>query len=634
MDDEPPTEPKADGESAEGEKVDGEKVTAERSASDPDGDGTGDPDGEERWSAFAPEPPRTPSRPRRAAARVAAVARHEWTLASLGSVLLAAVMTWPTLRHPTTTIPQDIWDPTLQAWQMAWSGHALRTDPAGLWHANAFYPERYSFAFSDTLLGYAPAGMIGTGPVAALVRYNIMYVLVFALAFFGAYALLRQLGAGRIGAAAAGAAFGYAPWRLGQAGHLHIISTGGIALALAMLARGHGWSLRDGYRPDRVRPGWAVAGWLVAAWQLSLGFGIGLPFAYALAAVGLVGGVGWLAFGRPRLPARLLGADVLGGGLFAVVGGALAQPYLKVVELHPYAKRSVQELAFFSPSLRSFFTAPPESGVWGELHSPVRAAMPAPAETALLVGFALAGLAAAGLVVSIWSWRARAALAAGAVVTLVLAMGTNGPSEGRAGYLLLYDNLPGFDGIRTPGRLVLWTTLFLAVLAAGAVAAFAERAQQLVADRVPGRPGPLLRLATLLPVALVLAEGIHATPHPPVPTAPTALRTVEAPLMVLPTSLLLDENTMLWTTDRFPRMVNGGSGFQPQRQDELRKLAERFPDRDSVDALRAIGVKTVVVVPARVAGTPYAGAVDPQVPLDELGVTREVRGDAIVYTLD
>ena len=84
--------------------------------------------------------------------------------------------------------------------------------------------------------------------------------MVFALAFVGAYALVRQLGAGRIGAAVAGAAFAYAPWRLAQAGHLQVLSTGGIALALAMLARGHGWSLRHGYRPERHAARLGVSG--------------------------------------------------------------------------------------------------------------------------------------------------------------------------------------------------------------------------------------------------------------------------------------------------------------------------------------------------------------------------------------
>src|SRR4030095_6741340 len=94
---------------------------------------------------------------------------HEWTLAAVGSVILAVIMTWPTLEHPAATIRQDIWDPTLQAWQMSWAGHILTTDPAQLWNANAFYPNKYSYAFSDTLLGYAPARMIGSGAGGVIV---------------------------------------------------------------------------------------------------------------------------------------------------------------------------------------------------------------------------------------------------------------------------------------------------------------------------------------------------------------------------------------------------------------------------------------------------------------------------------
>ena len=268
-------------------------------------------------------------------------------------------MTWPTLRYPRYTLPQDYWDPSLQAWQMAWSGHILLTDPAQLWQSNTFFPEQWSFAFSDTLLGYAPAGMIGTGPEDAVLRYNIMFVLAHALATLGAYALARQLGAGRIGAAVAGVAYAYAPWLLAQAGHLHVLSNGGIPLALAMLARGHGWSLRHGYRPERRHDGWVYAGWLVAAWQLSLGFGIGLPFAYVLAGAVLVTAVLWFVrrlrtgqavpFGR-----RLFVADLVGGLFFAGVGLLMAFPYFKVAELHPNAERTIGDIGMFSPPACGF----------------------------------------------------------------------------------------------------------------------------------------------------------------------------------------------------------------------------------------------------------------------------------------
>jgi hypothetical protein len=601
------------------------------------------------WAAFSPEPPGEPGQLRQIRARVVAIVGHEWLLAALGSVLLAVVMTWPTLRHPTRTIPQDIWDPTLQAWQIAWSGHALATNPAGLWHSNAFYPERYTLAFTDAVPGYALAGLIGTGPSAALLRYNIVYVLAFALAFFGAYALVRQLGASRAGAAVAAAAFAYAPWRWAHGGHLNILSSGGIALALAMLARGHGWSLRHGYRPDTARPAWALAGWLVAAWQMTLGFGIGLPFAYVLALIGAIAVGAWAGSrrytdrsvsvrglagswaSRPPFGRRLLYADLGGLAAFAVTAAGMAYPYLKVVEQHPYARRSIAELALFSPPVRGLFTAPGESLTWGMAHAGLRAGMVAPAETTLLPGFILYGLAAAGLFMSTWSVRWRVLLGTGVLATAILALGTNAPAGGQFGDVLLYRALPGWDGLRTPGRLILWTTLLLGVLAAGAVSAFAQRVREYAVGRVPAQPGFALRVAMVVPLLLVLYEGRSASDHPVVPPAPAAMHTAQAPLLVLPSEELTDENVMLWGTDRFPLMVNGASAFGPHLQARVRQATAQFPDPTSIDLLRQLGVKTVIVVKSRAAGTPYEYAATADVA--GLDITRTEDADAVVYRL-
>lgn len=543
--------------------------------------------------------------------------RHEWTLVVLGALALAAVVTWPTLRHPTRTIPSDTGDPTMQAWQMAWSGHALRTDPSSLWQANAFHPEPNSFAFTDTLLGYAPAGLIGTGPAAGLLRYNIVFVLAVALAFVGAYALVRQLGAGRVAGAFAGAAFACAPWRLAQAGHLQVLSTGGIALALAMLARGHGWSLRHGYRPSLARPGWVVGGWCVAAWQLSLGFGIGVPFGYALALVCVVAVLGWL-WRRPPLSRRLVLADGAGLAVFLAVAGFMARPYLLVAEQFPYVRRSWEDLQWSSPPLRGFFTSPGTSIVWGDLFAGARADLGHRGEVSLLPGFALYGLAAVGVVLSIWTLRQRLLLAAAVIASIVLAMGTEGPGGGRYTYGLLYA-LPGFDGIRTPGRLVVWTTLLLAVLAAGAVA------RLVVAGTKP------VRLALVLLPLLVVAEGLNTTPHPPMPTAPPILATAPAPMLVLPSGATIDGIPMLWTTDRFPPMVNGAAAFTPQRQNAIREATVTFPDADSVALLRATGVRSVVVVRDAVRGTPYEGTLTGRT--DGLSLRRVDTPEAVVYLL-
>ncbi|HEY3007935.1 MAG TPA: hypothetical protein VGJ63_07710 [Micromonosporaceae bacterium] len=597
---------------------------------------------DERWTAFAPQPERPPGRPRKVVTALGRGLVHEWTVASIGGLVLAVVMTWPTLRYPLYTIPQDVWDPTLQAWQMAWAGHALITDPAQLWHADAFFPDRYSYAFSDSLLGYAPAGMIGSGPVAAVLRYNIMYVLLHALAFVGAYALVRQLGAGRTGAAIAGVAFAYAPWRLAQAGHMHVLSTGGIALSLAMLARGHGWSLRHGYRPERRRLGWAVAGWLVAAWQISLGFGIGLSFAYALGLIVVVVAVVWLVARvqgrRHAIGGRLLVADLLGGMVLVATGALLAVPYFKVANLHPYAKRTVADVKFFSPPLKAFFIAPAESRLWGGAHAAARGGLRWEAEMTLLPGFVLYGLAVAGLVFSIWTLRQRLLLLAGVVLTVALGMGSQF-FGGNPGYLTLFTHLPGWDGIRTPGRLVLWTTLLLAVLAAGAVCALVERAREVAVERGRRQPGPWLRLATLIPLALatliplalVVVEGLNTTPHPIVPQQPAAIRVADGPILVLPSRDPTDADVMLWSTDRFVPLVNGTSGFTPARLAEIRQTTAAFPDTASVDYLQQLGVRSVIVLRDQVAGTPWAGALDR--PTDGLGVEREDVGDAVVFRI-
>ncbi len=568
---------------------------------------------------------------------------REWLLATGAAVLVAAVMTWPTLRDPATTIPHDIYDPLLMAWQLAWAGHAVLTQPWDLWQSNTFFPEPDSFAFSDSLLGFAPLGFFGSGPAAAVVRANLLYVLLPALAFLGAYALARRLGAWWPGAALAGMVFAYAPWRLAQAGHYHVLATGGIALALAALAKGHGYSFTRGYRPEEARPGWAAAGWALAAWQLTIGFGIGLPFAYALALLGTVALVGWLVAGRPPFPRRLLGVDLAGAGAFVVVALLMALPYLRVVDRHPYARRTEEELALYAPPLRGFLTAPWESWTWGDIATPLRDSVPFPPEMTMLPGFGVIVLAFVGLTVSIWTVRQRVLLAAAALASVAFAMGTTFYG-GEYTYLLLYRYAPGWDAIRTSGRLVIWTTLLLALLAAGAVTAIGHR----LAARLPAEPGKdgvgtgrgrarsarwpaVVTAMALVPALFAGVEGIDRSAHPTVPTVPAAFRAATAPTLVLPSDAR-DQMVMLWSTDGFGPVVNGGSGFFPASQQEFRRVAESFPDVTSVEFLQERGVRSVVVLRDHAVGTPY----EPALSADTTGLPlrRTEYADGVVFTLD
>jgi hypothetical protein len=573
--------------------------------------------------------------------RLRKFATHEWTLACAGSLVLAVAMIWilPPMvlgmtsagmvragfADPVHTIIGDSADPTGQAWLLAWGGFALLRDPARLWDTNAFFPDRMGLAFNDSLLGYAPAGLAGTGVDAAVLRYNIVFVLAFALATLGAYTLVRQLGSNRVGAAVAGVTFAYAPWRYGHEGHLNILSTGGIALAAAMLARGHGWSLRHGYRPDRVRPGWAVAGWLVAAWQITLGFGIGLPFFYVLAGAGIAAVIGWLVTGRPGIARRLLVADALGGLAFAVTAGGMAYAYDKVRTAHPEMLRSLDYVRLFSPQPKGFAVAPHSSLLWGDWHEAARNALGGmPQEKTLLCGYVLYVLAAGGLLSSVWTVRQRIYLGAGVVVGMLLSLGTNGPL-----FRLLFDYLPGFDSSRTPGRLVLWPTLLLGILAAGFVTDLARRVR---AATVADARTAAVRLVTVPLLAAVLIEGLPKMDHIPVPATPAAMAAAPGPIMVLPSDESIDLNIMLWSTDGFPMMANGASSVITPVRQELRDLMQSFPSVPSVTRLRELGIRSVVVLRDRTAGTPYQFALEG--PVDGLGITRESIGPDLLYTLN
>jgi hypothetical protein len=145
------------------------------------------------------------------------------------------------------------------------------------------------------------------------------------------------------------------------------------------------------------------------------------------------------------------------------------------------------------------------------------------------------------------------------------------------------------------------------------------------------RPPLLLRAAAVVPVVLILVEGLGTIPHDPMPSAPPTLSTVAAPYLVLPTHEVVDMNMMLWSTDRFADLVNGGSGLVPTETDQIRRAVTGFPDARSVAYLRSVGVKTVLVLPDRAYGSPLAQAAT--IPIDGLGITREVHPDAVVFTL-
>ena len=528
-------------------------------------------------------------------------------------------MHWPLPLHLSRDVPRDIGDPLVQAWEVGWGGHALTHQPLDYFQANTFWPLADSLAFSDALAGYAPAGAVGSGVTAAIARYDLLFLFAYALCFLGAWLLARELGAGRAGAAVAGAAYTYAPWRLEQDGHLHVISSGGIPLSLFLLVRG--------YR--NTRPGLVLCGWLVAAWQLSLGFTLGLQLAYLL----LVLGAGALLFhlrrrrpiARPVVLATAAGVLVL-----ALTGVLLGRPYMRVLDDHPEAKRTTAQIAELSGPLESFVAAPEQNFVWGKATKPIRDDLASVPEQTLFPGAAILALALTGLAAAPYPRRLRIGLALAVVVFAVLSLGFDERHSHLYPYRALYDLAPGWRGIRVPGRMTTLTSLALALLAAGGAQYLANRMRD-------------TRRAAALAAVLVLivcvegsgfdlrsGGGVAGPSHPAVPLPPPGFSKPPAPQLHLPVTVPADRRYVLWTTDGFPKIVNGRGSFDPTFFKRLTARVSSFPDRASVTLLRDLGVRSVVLHEALAPGTAWAGAAAR--PLGGLPL-RRVRGRGLMVYL-
>jgi hypothetical protein len=542
---------------------------------------------------------------------------RELVLVALTAALVAVIQFWPLILNLGSVIPLDLGDPLPQAWQIAWDGHALLTQPLSFFQSNQFWPLNDTLAFSDALIGYTPAGMIGSGPEAAVARYDLLFLFAFALCFFGAYLLARELGAPPWAALVAGAAFAYAPWRLEQGGHLHVISSGGIPIALALLLRG--------YR--RQSGGLILGGWAVAAWQLSLGFSLGLPLVYLLALLALIAAVIWWRAGRPAPTRRVVITTLAGGALLAVVGFVLSRPYLRVLDAYPESERSANLISYYSPPLKAFLAAPETSLIWGPVTAPVRAGIDAVAEKTLFPGLAILLLALVGL-----GWRGypktlRIGLGLAALATAILSLGFAAEGVGSwLPYRWLFEVLPGWQGIRVPGRLQTITSLLLALLAAGGAARIAAA----LADRSKNElwAGASAALLTLL----VLIEGSGLVyPHPRVPAAPASLAGLRQPLLQLPAEAPDNRRYLLWSTDGFPEMLNGRTGFQPRYFAATLSAADGLSTVQSLENLRSRGVATIVINEQLPGGRKLAASAQRLLPVS--GVASERRGPLLILRL-
>ena len=560
-------------------------------------------------------------------------------LATVLYVALTAALTWPLVLSPGRTVPNDLGDPLLNTFLIAWNARTIPLTDRW-WNLPQFYPLEGITAYSEHLLGLSPL----TTPIILLtgnplLAYNAALFLSFVFCGLSGHLLAYVVTRRHDVSLLAGLAFAFAPYRMSQIAHVQVLSAYWIPLALAGLHL---------YFRDRRGPWLALFGlaWLMQA----LTCGYYLFYLSALIALWLV----WFAVGRERWAAI---ASVLAVWALAALGMApIAYGYVKYQRAYGL-RRWPDEIEAFSADIASVLKAPDNLRLWGWLDvvgRPESALFPGLTVVVLtLVGLAVAWIAAAhsgagrlaasrrflagatifavvaatpalfgpwkfkpfgvelisvttarkplsvavllmavaiALHPSVRSaWRRRSTLAFYALATVAMWIFSLGPSPTLMNEPMIYKApyswlmlLPGVEGVRVPARFWVLGTLCLALAAALGVLHIVRRWPRV------GRSLPAVACAVI--VIEAWPEPIRMIPHPP-------LRPVHTPAVArleVPVSPGHDAIALFRASEHRRPLFNGYSGYFAPHYFALQYLLDR-KQADVLARLSSLGTLEVVV---------------------------------------
>ncbi|PYS91958.1 MAG: hypothetical protein DMF64_10385 [Acidobacteria bacterium] len=134
-------------------------------------------------------------------------------LVFVGFLALTALMTWPWVLHLRDAVA-DTGDSYAFAWTLWWDYHQTFHDPLNLFHANIFFPYRYTLAFTEHGYGVAlfcfPLFAAGLRPLTV---YSVATFCGFAFCGYGAFRLTRTLTGSSGAGLVAGIVFAFIPYR-------------------------------------------------------------------------------------------------------------------------------------------------------------------------------------------------------------------------------------------------------------------------------------------------------------------------------------------------------------------------------------------------------------------------------------
>ncbi|MCL4303263.1 MAG: hypothetical protein KJ077_46685 [Anaerolineae bacterium] len=508
--------------------------------------------------------------------------------------LITLVLTHPLFFNLTTAVPNDIGDPLLNTWILAWDSHALLTDPLNLFNANIFYPLPDTLAYSEHLFSTAllalPLQLISAEPVAA---YNLSLLLTFPLAAFGMYLLALHLTRQRSAAFIAGLIFAFAPYRFATIAHLQLLTFQWLPFVLLLIDK-----LFDQKKPPQSllpTPRFAslllasvifLLLQLLASWYLTL-------YTFLILGIFLLTAL----FTR-----RLTRTNLFHFGLLFLISLFIilpfAWPYLSLLDDLRTARPLSQALSL-AAAPTDFIAAAPFNRLFGPLTGFFRTRPGFTEENTLFIGIVAPLLALITLLrFTIYDLRfiphtsrptphaLRSTLYAFlAVLLIALALTFATP------YAALAHLFPASTVIRVPPRWVIPALFALAGLAAFGYTVITHHAPRttLYFKSILFILTFALLLETLsipLPLAPVenrntLNPAYHWLAEQPGPVALIELPLHSAPAPEYPEVKRLYASTLGWW-----KLVNGYSGYTPSRQPQLAEALTDFPGPTAVTALQ------------------------------------------------
>ena len=461
-------------------------------------------------------------------------------------------------------------------WTLEWNARGLGPFRGGYWNAPIFSPTRGAFAFSDPqpLTGavFHVLTLLGIG---ATVAYALILLGALTLNGVAAARLLDGVGAGFVPASLGGALMVALPFVANEFGVLQLMMVFPMLFGLDALFR---YFRRPDWQPAAIVGVWVAVSFLTSEY-----------YAYFLLIALAIVTVVMLVRTRPR--AAQLAHAAIAAGVALVLAGPFLAAQSSRIRGYAWPRDVVADLG-----------ANPRD--WFRLHdSALGAHLPLigtahGAQLALYPGTTLLVLAYFGLAgARRKQLRWIIAVVAVAVVASLLADGFGLDLFGWAPYQFLRDHLPGLSRIRSPYRFAVLTQVGVALLAGLGLDAL---------WRWWHRWGAVLAIAlTALAIIEVAQTPLHTEPAIPGhnadwvsylshrPDAPIAM----IPFPVGPSSIDYADTTtaMLLGLEHGHPLVNGYSGFFPQRYIDLRKDMADFPSEQTIQELRDLHVRDIVV---------------------------------------